>query len=302
MSNSADLSERKAIAAWRDLPRTRFETLDVKPLTPTLGAEVTGVDFSALTDAQFSEIRQALLENAVLIFRDAPFDRETHKAFARRFGRLHRHVLAGAAAADGIAHDPEILAWRTDATSSYVVGGDWHHDVTCDESPLWLSLLRLPGQPPGGGGDTAFANMVLAYETLSDSLKTYLEGLTAIHDGAKPWTAAYGIALPAGKTFPKAEHPLIVRHPYTGRKLLFVNTGFTTRIPQLTRRESDALLNLLFEHVAHGLTFQARFRWEPDSLLVWDNWATQHHAVWDYFPEPRHGERVSVLIETPPRR
>jgi len=224
------------------------------------------------------------------------------KRFAGRFGTLHRHLLGGSRALSSNGADPEILAWKTDGASRHTAGDAWHADVTCDKEPIWGSFLRLLAVPAIGGGDTAFANMYLAYESLSDPVKALLEGLTAIHDGSRAWTAGYGEKPEPGKAFPIAEHPVVPSHPLTGRKFLFVNEAFTSHIPQLTRPESDAILALLFRHVERNLAFQTRVHWAADSLVFWDNWATQHHAVWDYFPFERSGERVSVFIGQGPAR
>ena len=161
-----------------------------------------------------------------------------------------------------------------------------------------MHVTRLP---EGGGGDTAFANMILAYEALSDSYKLFLDKLTAIHDGSQAWTAGYGSKPEPGANFPANEHPVVARHPHTGQKFLFVNSAFTSHIVQLTRTESQSVLDYLYRHIEKHLAFQVRVHWEPGTLLFWDNWATQHHAVWDYFPQERWGERVSVLSESGPK-
>ncbi len=302
MSFYRDFHDKPAIAAWNARPRPPFESITVRRLSPTLGAEVSGIDLSGdPSDRQIAEIRRALDENLAIIFRDQPLTSEQHKAFARRFGRLHRHVLASSAVIAGRSPDPEILGWKTGSDSRFTAGDAWHSDVTCDPIPITGSLLRVTRLPPSGGGDTAFANSYLAYDSLSDRLKEFLDGLTAIHDGSLAWTAGYGAKPEPGKSYPQAEHPVVARHPRTGLKFLYVNPSFTSHIVQLSRDESDAVLGLLFRHVEKNLAFQTRIAWSPNSLLFWDNWAAQHHAVWDYFPEDRWGERVSVVGESAPR-
>ena len=302
MSFYRDFNDKEAIAAWNTIPRQPYQTLRVTQLSPTLGAEISGVDLSQpLSDAQFAEIGRALDENLALIFRDQTLTSEQHKAFASRYGQLHRHKLAASRVVAGASYDPEILAWRTGPDSRFTAGDAWHADVSCDAQPIWGSQLRVTRSPAYGSGDTAFANMYLAYESLSEPIKTLLDGLTAIHDGGQAWTAGYGAQPEPGAVFPVNEHPVVPRHPRTGRKFLFVNEAFTTRIVQLTKVESDALLSLLFRHVEKALAFQTRIHWTENALLFWDNWATQHHAIWDYFPEERWGERVSILTETPPQ-
>lgn len=302
MSFYRDFNDKQAIEAWNDLPRRPYETIDVRRIAPTLGAEIRGVDLSKdIPEHQLDEIRRALDENLAVIFREQTLTTDQHKAFARRFGTLHRHLLAKSRVVAGASYDPEILGWRTGRESRFTAGDAWHHDVSCDPEPIWGSLLHVTKLPDIGGGDTAFANMYLAYESLSEKWKTLLDGLTAIHDGSSAWTAGYGAQPEPGQTFPHAEHPVVATHPRTGRKFLYVNAAFTSHIVQLTRDESDAVLNFLFRHVEKSLAFQVRIHWEPGSLLFWDNWATQHHAIWDYFPYERWGERASVLIGQSPK-
>lgn len=271
-------------------------TLDIKPLTPHIGAEVRGVDLSQpLDNEEFAAIHQAHLDWMVLVFRDQPLDREAHKAFARRFGQLHVHPLNRARTGD-----QEILQVKTTADSAYTAGEGWHTDVTCDEYPPMGSMLYVTETPECGGGDTLFADMYLAYEMLSDTMKEMLEGLTAVHDGALPYIGGYGIRLPEGQDYPKNEHPVIVRHPETGRKLLYVNSGFTSHIKGLKPRESRAILDMLFRHIDSTPKLYCRVEWEPNTLTFWDNRCTQHHAVWDYYPHSRYGERVSIIADSRP--
>ena len=302
MSFYQDFNDKDAIEAWGKAARAPFETIEVRRLAPTLGAEIRGVDLSKdVPHAQFAEIQRAIRENLVIAFRGQNITSEQHKTFARRFGTLHRHVLAKSRAIAGGTDDPEILAWRTGAESRFTAGDAWHHDVSCDETPIWGSFLHVTKLPEGGGGDTAFANMVLAYESLSEPYKALLDKLTAIHDGSQAWTAGYGSKPEPGKVFPAAEHPVVPRHPHTGQKFLFVNEAFTSHIVQLTRSESASVLNHLYRHIEKQLAFQVRVHWEPGTVLFWDNWATQHHAVWDYFPQDRWGERVSVQLGFGPK-
>lgn len=302
MSFYQDFQDKQAIEAWHARTTRSYRAFDLRPLAPTIGAEVRGIDLSqALSDEQFADIRAALGDHLVLAFRGQKITSEQQKAFGRRFGTLHRHVLAKSRVVAGGTDDPEILAWRTDANSRYTAGDAWHHDVSCDPNPIFASILHVTRLPPSGGGDTAFANMVLAYESLSPAYKAFLDGLTAVHDGALAWTAGYGARPEGDKAFPASEHPVVALHPVTGRRFLFVNGAFTSHIVQLKRDESDAVLQQLNRHVERNLAFQVRVHWEPGTVLLWDNWATQHHAVWDYFPEPRWGERVSARLADGPR-
>jgi len=265
--------------------------LDITTLTPHIGAEIHGVDLSQpLGNDEFSAIYQAWLDWKVLVFRNQHLDREQHKAFGRRFGSLHVHPMQ-----HSYGGDPEVLAVKTTAKSAYTAGDGWHTDVTCDEIPPLGSMLYVTETPEVGGGDTLYADMYLAYELLSDTMKELLEGLTAVHDGAKPYLGSYKVAPPDGDEYPRNEHPVIARHPETGKKLLYVNSGFTTRIKGLARWESDMLLDGLTHFIATTPKLTCRVRWEPNTLVFWDNRCTQHHAVWDYYPHSRYGERVSIV-------
>ena len=302
MSLSQNDYQKHRIEAWNTRAAPTYRHLTVRKIAPSLGAEVSGIDLRhELMPEQVAEVWAAIADNLVLVFRDQRLDGESHKRFARHFGTLHRHKLAADRTQTERSSDPEILAWKTGSQSRFTAGEAWHSDVSCDKEPIWGSFLRVTRNPEIGGGDTAFANMYLAYETLSDPIKAFLQTLTAVHDGAHAWTRGYGAQPQPGQQFPATEHPLIARHPHTGRPFLYVNSGFTSHIPQLARAESDALLQLLFRHIEQNLLFQVRVSWRDDTLVFWDNWATQHHAVWDYYPFERWGERVSASIGLSPQ-
>jgi taurine dioxygenase len=303
-----------AIKAWNTRQRPDYQLIKVTQVNPSIGAEIDGVDLSQpLSAAQFAEINTALNQHHVIYFREQKLSDEDHKRFARMFGKLHSHPghaakakaiamgdEAGIAAAklNGMGDDPEILQIKADETSKNVAGEGWHTDVTCDIEPPMGSMLYITEIPGGGGGATMFLNMHLAYETLSPTMQQFLEGLTAIHNGGKPYTGNYGIPVPPGG-WPESEHPVVARHPGSGRKMLFVNSGFTVRIPQLAPHESEALLNMLFQHCATMQELHCRVQWSPNMLTMWDNRCTQHHAVWDYFPGKRYGQRVSIIGARP---
>jgi taurine dioxygenase len=285
-----------AIEAWNSRPRRHYETISVKPLTHTIGAEISGVDLSTdLSDQQFDEIRHAWLENLVVIFRDQQMTPEQHKRLGRRFGALHVHPLNAVKP----GKDPEIFEVKAGKHTKSVAGEGWHTDVSCDAEPPMGSMLYVTQMPEGGiGGDTMFANMYLAYDMLSDRLKSLLEGMTAIHDGAIPYAGRYRHKVPEGG-FPTAEHPIVVRHPETGRKLLFVNPGFTSHIVQLTGYESRCLLDMLYRMIEITPSLICRIPWTLNSMVFWDNRCTQHHAVWDYYPLNRYGRRVTIAGQAP---
>jgi len=303
MSFYRDYNDKLAYERWNTRPQPEYRHIKVTRISPALGAKVEGVDLRRdITAEQLAEIRQAIADNLVLVFHDQEIDTEQHKRFARHFGTLHRHVLAHEKVWDGKEYDPEVLAWRAGPNSRFTAGDAWHNDVSCDAEPIWGSFLRVTRLPEVGGGDTAFTNLYLAYESLSDPIKHLLDGLTAIHDGTEAWGKGYGATPAPGQSFPATEHPVVAQHPLTGRKFLFVNAGFTSHIVQLSRAESDAVLQLLFRHIEKHLAFQTRIHWAPNTLVFWDNWATQHHAVWDYYPFERWGERVSAFIGHGPQK
>ena len=268
-----------------------YETIGVSSLTPHIGAEIDGVDLAQpLSNEQFSEIYRAWLEWKVLVFRDQHINQEQHKAFGRKFGSLHVHPMQHT-----YGGDPEILSVKTTKNSAYTAGNGWHTDVTCDEIPPLGSMLYITETPESGGGDTLYADMYLAYELLSDTFKSMLEGLVAVHDGALPYVGNYKAALPENGAYPRNEHPVVTTHPETGKKVLYVNSGFTSHIKGLAPWESKAILSALCDHIARTPRLTCRVEWQPNTLTFWDNRCTQHHAVWDYWPNSRYGERVSIL-------
>ena len=273
-----------------------YQTLGLKTLTPHIGAEISGVDLSKpLANEQFSEVYQAWLDWKVIVFRDQHLDAEQHKAFARKFGKLHVHPMQ-----HSYGGDPEILTVKTTAKSNYTAGEGWHTDVTCDEIPPLGSMLYVTETPECGGGDTLFADMYLAYELLSDNMKAMLDGVTAVHDGALPYVGKYRVSPPDGQTYPKSEHPVITIHPETGKKILYVNSGFTSHLKGFAGWESRMLLDGLTNFTATTPKLYCRVEWQPNTLTFWDNRCTQHHSVWDYYPHGRYGERVSILGDLRP--
>ena len=271
-----------------------YETITVEKLTPIIGAEIGGVDLTRPVDAaQQAEICRALAENLVVFFRDQRLTPDQHVAFGRLFGDLHVHP-----AAPHVEGRPELMMIHADRDSTRANGEDWHTDVSCDAEPPMGSILRITTCPPAGG-DTLFASMHAAYDALSERMKAYLDGLSAVHDGEHVYRGTYanfGVADKAA--YPRSEHPVVRTHPVTGRKALYVNRIFTTRIAGLPRDESDAVLAFLLAHAESPL-WQCRFRWQPDSMAFWDNRAVQHRAMWDYWPHTRSGFRVTVKGERP---
>ena len=271
-----------------------YQSIEVRKLTPSIGAEIFGVDLAKpLGNQQFQEVHDALMDNLVVFFRDQKMSIDQHKDFGRRFGPLHTHPNAPIEFKD----HPEILVIKADEKSKHVAGEEWHSDVSCDAEPPMGSILYLTEVPPDGG-DTLFANMYRAYETLSEPIKRMLQGLTALHDSSKAHYYRVKATDRDDIKFPNAEHPVVRTHPVTGKQGLYVNRGFTLRIPQLKRNESDALLEMLYRHIETP-EFQCRFKWQKNSVAFWDNRCAQHHAMFDYFPHRRYGHRVTVCGDKP---
>jgi len=267
-----------------------YESFRCVPSTKRIGAELLDIDLTQpLNERQVAELKDALARYKVIFFRDQPIDHETHKALGRHFGQLARH-----SAVAGIEGHPEIVAIHSDADSKYVAGENWHSDLSCDAEPPLGSILYLHTIPPEGG-DTLFCCMYTAYEALSERMKSYLDGLQAVHDANHVY---HKLFKDYEKRYPVSTHPVVRTHPVTGRKLLFVNASYTTHIEGLPEEESEAVLQFLYKHVMNP-NFQVRFRWQPHSIAFWDNRAVHHLATWDYFPETRSGFRVTIAGDKP---
>jgi taurine dioxygenase len=238
-------------------------------------------------------IHRALAENIVIFFRDQHITPQQHLAFGRLFGELHVHP-----AAPHEPGEPALMKIYADKNSPRANGEGWHTDVSCDLEPPMGSILYIKQCPPHGG-DTLFASMYAAYDALSDRMKTYLNGLTAVHDGEPVYRGLYANTGVADKpSYPRAEHPVVRTHAVTGKKALYVNRGFTNHIVGIPRDESDAILAYLYQHAENPL-FQCRFRWTENAIAFWDNRCSQHRAMWDYWPHTRSGNRVTVKGERP---
>lgn len=272
----------------------RYRRIQVAPLTPAIGAEIQGVDLANPMDEEtFAELERAFAQHLVLFFRDQHMTEDQHLAFGRRFGPLHIHPAAPSA-----PDRPELMIIAADENSVRANGEVWHTDVSCDPEPPMASILHIRECPPMGG-DTVFANMYAAWDTLSDRMRVYLEGIEAEHDGGPVYRGLYAnLGVSDRPSYPRSLHPVARTHPVTGRKALYVNRGFTTRLVGVQPDESTAVLQFLFRHLEHP-AFQCRFRWTPACVAMWDNRCAQHHAVWDYWPARRSGYRVTVRGDKP---
>ncbi|MGW1840092.1 TauD/TfdA dioxygenase family protein [Streptomyces sp. NPDC002067] len=271
-----------------------YELFGVHPLARTIGAEIHGLDLSRpLTPALRDELNRALLEWKVLFFRDQHLTSADQRAFAAHWGELETNPLLPRGAGE------DVVRFDKAAGTTPTFENVWHTDVTFRARPAMGAVLQLREVPPMGG-DTMWADMAAAYDNLPAEIKERIEGARAVHDYLPGFARFYSPEqlAPFQETFPPVEHPVVRRHPETGRRMLFVNTSFTTRITGFTEEESDRVLRLLFQQ-AHVPEFQVRFRWRPGDIAFWDNRATQHYAVADYAPHRRVAERVAIAGDRP---
>lgn len=266
----------------------RNSTLTIRPMAGVIGAEILDIDVTRdHAEGTWLEIRQALNEYGVIFFRDQTMDRAQHQAFARRFGEIGENVSEVVKEVDQVRN----------------VGGGWHADLTWQDEPP-LGAVLVARELPARGGDTMFASMCAAYDALSDGLKRTLEGLRAIHANVRqvgPHSARVAPREVTEADYDRAEgpsHPVVARHPETGRKLLFVNSAYTARFEGWTRRESLPLLNHLYQH-GQRPEFTCRFTWRPGSVAFWDNRQVWHLAVNDYHGMRRAMDRIAIAGARP---
>ncbi len=295
-----DVSAAPAVIRSSSLTRT----LEVNPLTCSIGAELSNVHLGAAAEDEglMAEIRQALLKHRVIFFRDQDITRAEHVAFARKFGELEDHPVVGSHP----DHPGLVQIYKTPDSPIDRNENSWHTDATWREQPPMGCVLRCVECPPVGG-DTMWVNMVMAYENLPGEIKTKIEHLRARHS----IEASFGAAMPIDKRlalkakFPDAEHPVVRIHPETGEKILFVNSSFTTHFTNYNTPSnvrfgldkspgSSQLLNYLTSQ-AMIPEYQVRFKWSRNSVAFWDNRSTQHYAVMDYQPCHRKMERTAIM-------
>mgnify|MGYP000418664569 FL=1 len=271
--------------------------LNIKPYAPNLGAVITNIDLSIdISDAELKGIRDAFNKFQVLFFQNqSEISPENHIKLGKCFGDLHIHP-----AAPKMKNFPEIFEINTDKNSKIANGAeDFHSDVSCDIEPPLGTMLQLHVLPECGG-DTMFANMYLAYEALSKPMQVFLGGLKASHESEHFYKGRYQNKneVDRNKEYPSAIHPIIRTHPETGKKAIYVNKFFTTRIEGLADQESKLILDYLFTHI-EKTEFQIRYKWNKNDMAFWDNRCTIHKALWDYFPNERKGRRVTIKGSVP---
>ncbi|MBT5049225.1 MAG: taurine dioxygenase [Rhodospirillaceae bacterium] len=283
-----------------------YETINVEEMSPACGAIIEGIDLSQdLTNRQFDEIHEALLDRTVIVFRDQNMTPDQQVAFSRRFGEPQPSELSGF---EKSKENPEIDILEYDADNPPHVTRDlWHTDFVGTARPTMGTVLYAKDIPPHGG-DTVWVNMVAAYEALSDRMKAHLEGLEAYHDSYQPYAqevrpemydADKGtdyIRDRRAKYVPSL-HPLIRKHPVTGKRGLFVNESMTTFIKDIDRKESDMLLRYLYDYLRTP-EFNYRHKWKTNDLAVWDNRVSLHYALFDY-TDHRLMHRVVIQGDVP---
>ena len=269
--------------------------MEVRPISGALGAEIFGVDFAAGVDEEtFDCIRTTFHEHGVIVIRDQDLTPEQHVAAARRFGDIN--VNRFFTPVDG---HPEVAEVRKEPDQKRNIGNKWHTDHSYDDAPALGSMIYALEVPPVGG-DTMFANMSLAWETLSDGMKDMLSRLEAVHSSRHVFGPGYKANPDVADRFRNPEqavqdavHPVVIRHPDTGRKVLYVNPTFTVRFNGWTEEESRPLLDYLYEHASKP-EFTCRVEWRKGSLGLWDNRATWHLALNDYPGHRRLMHRVTI--------
>jgi taurine dioxygenase len=277
----------------------RNAVLDIQPIAGALGAELHGVNLADdLPDATIAEIRQALLDNLVIFFRDQDLPNERFSSLAKRFGQPVEYPFI-----KGIDGFPEIIAVSKLEHERNNFGGVWHSDTTyLDQPPLGTMLVAR--ELPPYGGDTLFANQYMAYEALSDGMKAFLDGATGISTSAKADVSrtredrVKSDGTEAARKTLQARHPAVRTHPETGRRALYVNTAHTQRFDNMTEEESAPILNYLFQHQIKP-EFTCRFRWQPGSVAFWDNRCAQHNPINDYHGFRRIMHRITLAGDTP---
>ncbi len=271
--------------------------IDIKPYSPNLGGVVKGIDLSKkISDIELQTIKIAFNKYQVLFFQEQKeIIPEVHIELGKDFGPLHYHP-----AAPTMRDFPEIFEIHTTKDSKISDGSEnFHSDVSCDEEPPLGTMLQLHILP-NCGGDTLFTNMYQAYEDLSEEFKKFIESLNAWHESEHVYKGRYKERGVSDKDVfcPFSLHPIVRTHPDTGKKAIFVNRNFTTKIDGLNKNESNLILNFLYDH-CEQLKFQIRYRWNPNDLAFWDNRCTMHKVLWDYYPNERKGRRVTIKGDKP---
>lgn len=275
-----------------------YKHIQVKPIAGALGAEIHGVNLARLNDEIFAEIHHAFLENLVIFFRDQTITPDQQVAFSARFAPIGHYPFL-----KGLPDHPAVIEVRKEPEDKLNFGGVWHTDTAYLAKPPMGSVLYAK-EIPESGGDTMFANLYLAYETLSDPMKAMLDGRKAVNSSQKGDAAAGRQKSvdenpkDASNVQTESIHPVLRTHPETGRQALYVNRGHTVCFEGTTPQESAPILEYLFEHQIRP-EFTCRFQWAPGSIAVWDNRCALHYPLNDYHGQRRVMHRVTMEGDTP---
>ncbi|THH08948.1 hypothetical protein EW145_g2366 [Phellinidium pouzarii] len=272
----------------------------VTDLTPAIGTEVEGIDLAKLSDAQKDELALLVAERGVVFFRNQPIDVHQQLDLARYFGKLHKHATTPMPREPGLEEVHVVYndSSRRPDPSAFSKLELWHSDVTYELQPPSTTSLKGYTIPPTGG-DTLFSSGVALYSALSPGMQTYLSGLSAVHSATAQAQGARAAGVHVRRHEVETVHPVVRVHPATGWKSVFVNPGFTRRIVGVPKGESDAVLKFLFGMITENTDFQVRFRWEKDSVAIWDNRVVIHSATFDFWPHRRHALRATPHGERP---
>jgi len=272
----------------------------VQHLTPAIGTEITGIDLRQLSPSQKDELALLIAERGVVFFRDQELDIHEQLELARHWGPLHKHATTPIPREPGLEEVHVVYndgSRRPDPTSFSKLEL-WHSDVSYElQPPSATSLKVITG--PEFGGDTVWSSGYALYSSFSPGFQKYLEGLTAVHSAVAQADGSRAAGLAVRREPVETIHPVVRVHPVTGWKSVYVNPGFTRRIVGLPKAESDAILHLLFHQISENPDFQVRFRWQPDSIAIWDNRVVTHSAIFDFWPQTRHALRATPHGERP---
>lgn len=265
--------------------------MDFTRITPSFGVELSSdTQLIHLSDDDVVALKQLAAEHGVVVARNQIMDVHSQAEFGRRLGTLMKAPATKPDLPD------ELIVIQAGPESKKAAGEAWHSDVSSEAVPPGLSMLRME-VVPSSGGDTLFADMYQAFETLSSSMQSFLKQLHAQHDPKGHYLYLSGAK--KLEELPSSVHPVVRTHPLTGRNALYVNSGFVGKIVELRRRESEALLSMLYDHIAYSVNIQCRVQWAPNTVVFWDNRVVQHHAAFDYHPQVRRGYRVTVVGDAP---
>ncbi|KAF8739927.1 Taurine catabolism dioxygenase TauD, TfdA family, partial [Rhizoctonia solani] len=281
-------------------PNLLKDRVSIRNLTPTVGAEITGLDLRQLTDAQKDELALLVAERGAVFLKNQPASIHELLDLGRYYGPLHKHPTTGIPKEPGLEEVHVVYAdkSRRPDVSAYTRFELWHSDVTYEIQPPGTTIFKVLISPEQGG-DTLWSSGYALYSSLSPYLQNYLENLSAVHSGVRQAEGSRAAGGHVRREPVETVHPLVRVHPATGLKSVFVNAGFTRRIVGVPKAESDAILDFLFHQIAENPDFQVRWHWDDNDVVLFDNRIVTHAATFDFFPAQRHALRVTPHAERP---